>query len=364
MAQSKQPIVLLFEDDQQAKGAGIENGLRKALRPIFRLVRFDLQSSTTKKVPYEDFLVERLSTPDYSSLSLIVSDRDISRSGYPGLSEAAVGKAAARLGVPICVYASGKQDDVFERQRTGGDGRILLDPKTMTATVPVIARGMLDVRERLQKVMKGGTKSWPRGAAALLAKMLEADQATEHLALYARGDQRMIAEFLHERTKGAKRNKALDDKRMATALGVWLFDSVLRFPGLVLDQLAAGSFLGIDPDSMTSADVRRTFKKAEYVGPFFSNDAPRWWRYKLVEQMAEGGVTDGRALVKSKAKGGVPRCVCGVDGKAPAGAVCVVTRTPVCEAHSVGQISWLPRGADLARVQRKIFDEIAPWIGT
>lgn len=367
MAHSNLPVVVLFEDDQRAKGKGIEDRLRAALEPTFKLVRFNLQGSPAKSIPYEDLLVESLSSNAFKNLALIVSDRDISMSGYPGLSEAAVGKAAARLGIPICVYASGKSDDIFERQRTGGDGRIVLDPKTMSRTVPAIARGMVEVREKLEKIINGSAKNRPRGAAALLACILETAQATEHLALYARGDQRMIAELLHERPQASKQsgwNKALEEKRMATALGVWLFDSVLRFPGLVLDSLAAGSFLGIAPERMNSPEVVHTFKASEYNGPFASADEPRWWRFKLVEQMAVGKVNEGRDLVKTKSRGGLPRAVCAVDGRSPAGAVCIVTRTAVCDEHSVGQISWLPRGADLSRVQKKIFDEIAPWIGT
>jgi hypothetical protein len=369
MASSGKPLVLLFEDDKK-KGDEFAKGFEAALRPKFAFQRYDLYLQPDKiDVPYEDLLAQKLSETKFRDLALIVSDRDISRSGrYPGLSEAAVCKAAAELGIPVCVYASGKSDDVLERQRSGGDGRIVLDAKNMMSTVPVIAQGMLDVRERLAKILSKTSKSQPAGSAALLAKVLEMSDATDHLALYARGDQKMIAQLLPERRKHPARTAAHKDvdesKRVATALGVWLYDSVLRFPGLILDRLAASSFLGIDFKSMERPEVRSTFASAEYKGPFFDDAEPMWWRHLLVEILGKAGVEMGRDAVKVKAGGPIRPCVCSVDKRSPAGFVCVVTRAAVCEVHSVGQISWLPRGADLARVRRDVFDEIGPWIGT
>lgn len=371
MAQSTRPIVLLFEDDE-TKGTKLETELRAALKPAFTLLRYDLHIEEVKiEEPYEDFLARRLSDSEYRNLALIVTDRDISLTPrYPGLSEAAVCKAAAELGVPVCVYASGKSDDVLERQRSGGDGRIVLDAKTMSVSVPVIADGMLQVRACLKKILADPRKNQPKGSAALLAKVLNMADASDHLALYARGDQKMVAQLLPERRMASKTkpagSKGPESKRVATALGVWLYDSVLRFPGLILDQLAAGSLLGIDPNSMKRPEVRKTFVTAEYKGPFSSDTEPRWWRHQLVELMAKQGVELGCGRQMVKVKDGAPPirpCICSYDKKSPAGFVCVVTRTAVCEAHSVGQISWLPRGADLARVRQDEYDKIGPWIG-
>jgi hypothetical protein len=107
----------------------------------------------------------------------------------------------------------------------------------------------------------------------------------------------------------------------------------------------------------------KPFAAALYHGPFADPRDPRWWRHRLVELLHDSGVADGRSLVK-KATGTAPMpCKCAVDQKSPAGFVCVMTNDPVCEDHSVAQISWLPRGADLARVRRDVFDEVGPWIG-
>ena len=46
-----------------------------------------------------------------------------------------------------------------------------------------------------------------------------------------------------------------------------------------------------------------------------------------------------------------------------AGYYCMVTREPVSEKNSRGGISWFPSGADLARIRKDKFDELAPWVG-
>jgi DNA-binding NarL/FixJ family response regulator len=357
----------LFEDDP-GRGVEIEKALKRAVGAEFRIERFEAPD-TDEAGTYEDRLREALKGKRADSLTIIVTDRDLSAlKNYRGLSEATVSKVAADLSVPVCVYAAGKDDSLLERHRSGGGGKILLDssdPGTMARRVRVLAHGFRQLREVVARITKSKKmRQKYHGPATVLAEMLEAPEVVDQLSLYTRGDQRMISGLTPVQSRPGKVSQSPEDVRsIALALGVWLYDSILRFPGVILGWTAAASFLEIEPSAMKDAAVRRTFAKAQYKGPFSDTEEPRWWRHRLVELLKSKDVPDGGALVK-KVTGKRPKpCLCSVDNKAPAGFLCVMTEKPVCDAHSVAQVGWLPRGADLARVRRDYYDEIGPWVG-
>jgi hypothetical protein len=168
----------------------------------------------------------------------------------------------------------------------------------------------------------------------------------------------MIAELMPVR--GANDEVTLK-RRIPTALGYWLYDSVLRFPGIVVNEIAAASYLNIDAEQFRDRPrIQGLFSSALYQGPFADPKAPIWWRDKLDDLLQKAKAKDGRSLVHKVLKTTVKPCF---DGKKRAGYYCVVTGKPVSKENSRGQISWLPRGADLSRVRKDIYEELAPWIG-
>lgn len=367
----KKMEILLAEDDP-VRGKLIERAIRRVLGSNGVLRRLDLDHIDTgpaKAGAYEDRLAKVLAAAEFKSLTLILADRDLSRSKrYPGISEAVISKVADRLSIPICVYASGQSASILERHRSG-DGRIVLDSidfSVMAAKAKAIASGFLDLHALVEKVSKSTKKKRLeyRGPATVLAELLDAKEIVNHLTLYARGDQRMVAELMPQYSSASFTDShAKEIKRVSMALGVWFYDSVLRFPGVILNTAAAASLLDISEDDFSDKKVARVFKKALYTGPFADDREPRWWRHRLVALRESKKATDGRDLVKKVLGKTVRPCRC-VFGKHPsAGFVCVMTDQPVCEKHSVAQISWLPRGADLARVRRDLYDEIGPWVG-
>jgi hypothetical protein len=357
--------ILLLEDTPE-RGVAIEKALKKAAKKQFQVSRFVGDKTDADRGAYEDRLHAEFASPKFKNLAMIVTDRDLSAlPGYPGLSEAIVSRVATDLSVPVCVYAAGRNDSLIERHRSGGGGRILLDSadaSSMAEKVCILADGFLKIRDVVLAVSKSKKmKADSRGPASVLARLLDAPEVTDQLALYTRGDQRMIAGLTPRAVSATQTPDEI--RRVSLALGVWLYDSVLRFPGVVLGAVAAGSFLGVDPEQLGQPNVAKVFAKAAYGGPFADDTEPRWWRHRLAELLTTNGVSDGRELIKKRTKKAVKACVCSVDKKAPAGFICVMTEQPVCEEHSAGQIGWLPRGADLARVRRDLYEEIGPWVG-
>lgn len=55
----------------------------------------------------------------------------------------------------------------------------------------------------------------------------------------------------------------------------WIFNDLLRRPGLLLDGLHVATLLGINEDGL--AKVAKNFEGALYKGPFSSGANPRWW---------------------------------------------------------------------------------------
>ena len=74
----------------------------------------------------------------------------------------------------------------------------------------------------------------------------------------------MVAEILPFADR--KRHAELR-QRLPSLFGYWLVDSILRFPGLLLNAVASASYLDISVQAF-EGDVRNAFKSALYRGPF------------------------------------------------------------------------------------------------
>ncbi len=355
--------VILFEDRKPEREALIAR-LTKELPKGFAVRAFE-SDKPVEGTTYEKALVDRLQEKPYSGVGLVVSDSDLSATtNFAGLSEAVVSKAAARLGLPVCLYAAGMTDSVLERQKSGGDGRIVLDSTDAQAfahRISVIAQGFHAVRTAIAKLKISSF----HGPGALGATLLGRPEVAAQVSLYATGDQRMVSEFMPPKLLGSPDEPlASSTAHRATALGSWIYDSVLRFPGLLLSGDAAASYLNILPATFQEESrIQKLFDSALYCGPFSDSAAPAWWRDRIEDVLQAARVSDGRELVKSLLRKTVAPCLCSRDNKTRAGFYCVISRTPVSRENSQGNIRWLPRGADLSRVRRDLFDELEPWIG-
>ncbi len=370
MAAGKRTVVL-FEDDP-GFGLQIERAIRKELPAGFSLERFKPKTKPkTKKVQpseaYEDRIRKEFLALPYKNAALIISDRDLSRTNtYEGLSEAVISKISAELGIPICLYARGVGNDQLERLRNWSDSRIILDsssPEDMAKQIAVIATGFLDVTKQLTKILLKKGKAQPTTPAAVMAHILGYPESTDTVSLYGSGDQKMVAEILPFAKKGAAGRKDLE-KRLPCLFGYWLYDSILRYPGLLVNEVAAASHLNIDVDVFRSdVKVRKLFSNAVYDGPFHHNSSVHWWRSKLDDIVAGAGCEDGRSFVGKKLNRKIRPCQCSIDPKRKAGWYCMVTKKPVSLENSRGNISWFPQGADLARINKRDFEQIGPWLG-
>jgi hypothetical protein len=114
--------IVLFEDDPTT-AQRIATAVKRHVKSEVSI--FTPRENSHDGRPYEERLSAEVLLTPYKGATLWVTDRDLSKTtGYRGLSEAIVSKAATQLGIPVCKYARGRSDDdVFDRQRSWGDAQ-------------------------------------------------------------------------------------------------------------------------------------------------------------------------------------------------------------------------------------------------
>jgi hypothetical protein len=354
--------IVLFEDNNDY-GKRILQALVGALQNRGNALRFDLDKKPTSRGPYQDLVEMSLRVEPYVTADLVVADYDLSESlGYPGLSEQQVRAAATRMAIPECGYARGgtESSDDYVRLAKQREASIVLDFKPgheedLAKQAVSVAEGFAFIVERLPAVLTELKRTTP---GILLATVLGKPEYADKIALYASGDQDRLVDMKKDKNEEAEHYR----RRLSCALGYWLWDSILRYPGVLVNPVAASSYLNILTADFETPDVQGLFSAARYGGPFAEAGDPQWWRGMLDDIVAGSGFSDGREFASSKLPKEVRRSECSVDHKMPAGYYCMISKRPVSLMNSKGGLPWFPRGADLARVSKSKMEELGPWL--
>lgn len=351
-------MILLYED-----GADLAKELL-AVMQAHAGNAFDVQQceepnqKQTIDVPYEDFIADKVLGPVAARVALVVVDRDLHKQAN-GLSERTVSEAASRLGIPMARYARIKRKGTEEKlNRLGAPSawtEIELDfdrsPEEFGRDVIGVANGVIAIARALDALPEEKLKSGP---ASLLAQLLGAPEIESRLVLYATSDMSAL-----ERV-GQQMDPKDQRRYLATFLSYWLRNVILRFPGALVSEVAAGSYLNIDPAGLLEQDVLALFQAARYEGPF-SETRPFWWRHRLDQLLEDEGVTSGLELVERRGITAKPALCAETQTPSPR-YTCVVTDEPISAEASIGNLRWLPRGADLSRVRQSVYEMYAPWL--
>ena len=84
------------------------------------------------------------------------------------------------------------------------------------------------------------------------------------------------ADFLREASP-----PLLGGEWIVTAVADWVRNVVLKFPGILYDQVNAATRLGISLDSLWNDKVQETIEPARYTGIFAPSEG-RWWKGRLL----------------------------------------------------------------------------------
>lgn len=354
--------ILIFEDDPEERER-VTEGLRKACAGgKVRVFSSDggPEEGKSFETHIRSWIDEHLSD---ENIALIVSDKELGRyEKCRGLSATAVSQVALQKGLPFCQYSrqpdmSNQEIAEFNRLRQWNSQEITLEGLDSDAWVPQAA-ALFNGFERIRTkyVELDVKRSTP---ASALASILDHPASESRIALYGSGKEGFLKEILTFYDP-EKPNIDLLRKRMPRILGNWLYLSILRFPGLLVNLVAAASYLNIDPVGFKQENVLKLFATAKYTGPF-SDLSPWWWRDKLDVLLGEAECEDGHEFVKNK---GIEVSEClDPQSKKRAGYYCMLTQKPVSAENSRGGISWFPSGADLARMKKDKFEQITALVG-
>jgi hypothetical protein len=359
-------IKLVLFEDTTATRSEILSALKRQLAPQESVMPFEAdqfeEASANKQQMYEARIASILTSAPYDGTTLILADRDLSKSreaDFAGLSVNAVAAAAKRLSIPLCSYARQPDIDDYEWRGRWEEGHIVLKfsdgVDELARRAILAARGFSEIAAALPGILADKTKS---SSAKILAALLNKPEYAEKIALYGVGDQSRLSEILATAKKAGQL-----EQRMAHFLGYWLWDSLLRYPGLLVNETAAASYLNINTDDFREPVVRALFDKAVYQGPFSDSQNPQWWRGALDDIVSQDDCNDGLELARKKVRPSVKSSQCCVDSSVPAGYYCIIARKPVSLQNSKGGLSWFPRGADLTRISLPKFEEYGPWLG-
>jgi hypothetical protein len=354
--------IVLFEDTEETKSE-ILAALTHHLGNTGEAIPFDGvagESEVEKTRMYDARLESMLGTAPYADATLIMADRDLSKSvkqNFAGLSVSAVATASKKLALPICSYSRRPEEEDYEWRARWEEGHIVLQftsEDELARQAVTAARGFSTISAALPAVMQSKVNNSP---AKLLAAILQKPDYAEKIALYGVGDQNRLSDIASTKPH----DKML--QRMTRFLGYWLWDSLLRYPGLFVNEVAAASYLNIAVEDFVKTEVRSVFEEAIYCGPFADSKHQQWWRGVLDDIVSHEDCADGRELVEKKLHVVVEPCLCSVDSAKSAGYYCIISRKPVSLDNSKGGLSWFPRGADLTRVSNPRFEEYGPWLG-
>lgn len=356
--------IILFDDMKENRDA-VLSALLSELAGNGSVQAFVAGAGKKTDGTFEERLGLDLTAAPNAPVDLIVADRDLSSYSpdYTGLSESTVRRVADMVGVPECGYARGERADDSEYIKRGEQRESCIrlsrkpDDTTFAKQVVAVGNGFAEITKKLSEIKEPAARKSP---GQLLANVLGKPEYAEKISLFASGDQGRLGALAAVRDSKdiGERNRLL-----ACVLGYWLWDSVLRFPGVVLNEVAASSYLNIQLEEFRKNDqIRKLFAGAIYAGPFAVAKPMLWWRGMLEDLVAAAGVADGREYAAKELEKEVARSECCEDASKPAGYYCFLSERPVSLENSKPGLTWFPRGADLARVCKSVYAEDEPWL--
>lgn len=296
----------------------------------------------------------------------VILDAELNQYSQSTVRKADVKDACTELGVPLCVYHrnEGEYSDP-ENIKESEDHIIRLDPKSghadMAHTCAGIARGFNSIRTALEEYM---TDASPDALLEPPSKFVgELDDvpvnAKANLDKYSWGQSESVGLIMD----GEDKNDMI--RRKSTILGYWIYNQLLEYPGVLINTVAAASYLGVDHETFSEKEeFHEPLEEARYEGPF--SDVDNWWWTSEIDGILaenttheDGNIIDGREFFSRKGMEIKPaRCLENHEG---AGYYCILTERPVCEEHSVSPEAWIPAGASLTRISESEYMKLSGW---
>jgi hypothetical protein len=286
--------IILFEDDE-TQATNVVDALKRVVGKSDLVIRFQSEKDDSDDT-YEKRLRDELCGDPYKDATLIVADRDLSKTRkYRGLSESLVRRVADQLAIPQCSYSRNASTDLLaiaEERESYIAVSISEGAQKCAENLVSIAKGFIEIHDKLAHASAG-----KQSAGKTLASILGKPEYADKIALYASGDRNRPGHVLHMAED--KESASTQVNRLTCLFGYWLWDSVLQYPGVVVNKVAATSYLDIRTDQFSDG-IEALFSAARYDGPFADAKEPLWWRGMLDDIVAKEQLRDGREFAIKK----------------------------------------------------------------
>ncbi len=365
---------ILLIDDEQEPLRELEREVRSALKGV------DVITWLPKRADGEGFeYFEKLRTEHEPRL--VATDYNLTTEGMGGLYGSTIVDWCQQNLIPAADFSRRIRNRLPEEAKLF-ELRISTDPREAAQQLASYWRGFERIRSDFEDV-EGVREPFEhvRSPAAALSRVLKGTHDESLFALYATGYGGANSALLDEIRKTMSPDVVPEVARKRALLtyicGHVLINGVLKFPGPIIHANALAAHCGVA--SAASAEVGELFSACEYEGPF--SELGRYYWFDCVQARLEewgdpmeaalaalNAETIGemnRAIIEARLKRLLPRHECTRCHGRNGGFWCPLSLRPVCLRAdcSVAATSWIPRGAQLCRIERDFYEEWAPILG-
>lgn len=357
---------LLFVEDQQDFVDKKLPELSKTMSvSFFDASRLDASEHKKSDCPVETQIANIILSMEEleGQFDAILLDTDLSGIGLGnGISQSAFRSACSTIGLPVLRYSKKGLTQPSERlkylatiAREGSQAILVPDNILQDALanwIEEITQSFKRIREKIEETAKDNRVLSP---AELLSEMLAIPDIDIDLMGYAGANFFFFGDLI-ESPKDS--HGQLRVRNYATQLGYWLANYVLMFPGPILNESATAAYLGITENDIKDARGCKLLDGALYKGPFSAT------RHFYVKRQLDNILLNSEAdsFVELLVNDGIRIENATATDHGQLWNYCVVSDKPVLQKDARGPFDWIPRGAEICRVQKDIYDKFGPWL--
>lgn len=306
------------------------------------------------------------------SVELVITDYDLTRSER-GLFGPSIVQWCQFKSIPAGDYTNDPKRNHLPPKPNLFELRVPSHPAQTAKFIVAAFRGFRQIRERLEA---DETLLAKRSPSAVIAAILGAEEQELQFAQYSMkygfSNSALLAHLIPPADAGGESSPDSKKKLLAYICGHLLLNSILKYPGPILDISALAAYVAVDVEGEREV-LMEVFAASKYTGPF-SGLAEYYWT-SGVDDILEQLSPDDEESVSADSIGGVNRRIlekklgrelkrhgCERCGGERGGFICPLTKKVVCHLGecSSPSNSWTPEGARFCRIERVFFDEWAP----
>lgn len=298
---------------------------------------------------------------------LVVLDADLTQFSRSTVRKSHVREVCRELGYPLCIYHRDEGEYANPESIRDSDDRVIkLFPsegyQDIRQQCETLATGFTALRAEIgERVKTEGWEASLQQPSTVLSELADVPQPSQpRLDKYSWGESGNI------NILSGSDSKSELARQTATIVGYWMVNSVLEFPGVLVDETALASYLGVEVSSFkNSSKAKIAFEDARYEGPF-AGRGPYWWLSEVDSILTrktttdDDGIVGGRTFLQREKGIQLPPVNCLEDHEG-GGYYDVLEKKPICDEHSKSADAWIPAGAFLSRVSESESRVLEGW---